>query len=203
MRDKTKGGFAVHGTEILETPRLRLRPFAPGDAREMFQNWACDPLVTRFLRWDAHPDEGETRRVLAGWQEAYARPDFYNWAIVRKCDGALMGAIGVCPAEDAALPPEPGYALGRAFWGQGYATEALAAVAAYMFRSEGCAALSCCHALENPASGRVMRHVGFRYTGDAVYHKYDGTPVACRSYILTKEEFYDTGKQDKDPPAGR
>ena len=55
--------------------------------------------------------------------------------------------------------------------------------------SEGQAALACCHAHENPASGCVMRKCGFRYTHDGIYHKYDGTAVPCRHYLLTKEEF--------------
>ena len=193
----------MHGTQILETERLVLRPFEPGDAEAMFANWARDPAVTRYLRWEAHPDTAETRRVLADWAAAYARPDFYNWGIVRRADGVLMGAIGVCPAEDAALPPEPGYALGRAFWGRGYATEALQAVTDYMFRSEGLDALSCCHAMENPASGRVMCHVGFQYVRDDVYHKYNGMAIPCKCYLLTKEEFYDRTSFDENHPVGR
>ena len=76
-----------------------------------------------------------------------------------------MGAIGAVPAEDGAGLLEPGYALGRRYWGQGYATEALAAVVRYLFESEGQAALACCHAHENPASGRVMKKCGMKYEG--------------------------------------
>lgn len=181
----------MHGTQILESERLLLRPFVPEDAAAMYQNWAKDPSVTRFLRWEAHPSLAETQRVLADWAAQYAQPDFYNWGIVRKSDSALIGAIGVSPSENKSLPPEPGYALGRAFWGQGYATEALFSVVRYMFEREGAQALSCCHALENPASGRVMAHVGFHYVCDAFYHKYNGQAIACKSYLLTKKEFYD------------
>ena len=77
-----------------------------------------------------------------------------------------------------------------AYWGRGYAAEALRAVARYLFASEGQSVLTCCHALANPASGRVLQKCGFRAAGCGAYHKYDGTAVACRYYQLTKEEFF-------------
>lgn len=179
----------MHGTQPLHTPRLCLRRFVPGDAPAMYAGWASDAAVARFMRWQPHNSVGETRGLLEEWAAQYAHGSFYNWAVVRQADGALMGAIGAGPAEDGASLLEPGYALGRSYWGHGYATEALAAVVRYLFESEGQAALACCHARENPASGCVMRKCGFRYTHDGIYHKYDGTAVPCRHYLLTKEEF--------------
>ena len=37
------------GTKVLETDRLVLRPFVREDAQAMYENWACDPEVTKFL----------------------------------------------------------------------------------------------------------------------------------------------------------
>lgn len=179
----------MRGTQPLHTPRLCLRRFVPGDAPAMYAGWASDAAVARFMRWQPHNSVAETRGLLEEWAAQYAHGSFYNWAVVRQADGALMGAIGAGPAEDGAGLLEPGYALGRSYWGHGYATEALAAVVRYLFESEGQAALACCHARENPASGCVMRKCGFRYTHDGIYHKYDGTAVPCRHYLLTKEEF--------------
>ena len=179
----------MHGTRRLTTRRLLLRPFAAGDAPAMFRTWASDEETVRFLRWSAHRDEAETRRVLAGWAAQYARPDFYNWAVELRETGALIGAVGAVP-DEAGRALEPGYVLGRAYWGRGCAAEALRAVARYLFASEGQSVLTCCHALANPASGRVLQKCGFRAAGCGVYHKYDGTAVACRYYQLTKEEFF-------------
>ena len=95
-----------------------------------------------------------------------------------------------CARDKASRALEPGYVLGRAYWGRGYAAEALRAVARYLFASEGQSVLTCCHALANPASGRVLQKCGFRAAGCGAYHKYDGTAVACRYYQLTKEEFF-------------
>lgn len=189
------------GTVPLLTPRLSLAPLRAADAEEMFQNWAGDEAVARFMRWPAHKDSLETFQLLAAWECLYSNPDYYNWGIRRRSDGALIGNISVVLGEHQ-VPEEwstpgldfsvgvwePGYCLGRAFWGQGYATEALAAVRDFWFDEVGGAWLGCCHAVENPASGRVMEKAGWRFDHAATCHKADGTPMACRSYCLKKEE---------------
>ena len=60
--------------------------------------------------------------------------------------------------------------------------EALLAVRDYWFNQVGGSWLACCHASANPASGRVMQKAGWVYDHDAVYHKFNGAPVACRVY---------------------
>ena len=136
-----------------------------------------------------HRDVAETACLLRGWVRDYQNPAWHNWAVRLRAGGALIGAIAAVTAEEGdAL--EPGYALSRAHWGHGYMTEALRAVVDYLFTAEGQTVLRCCHAVENPASGRVMQKVGFHCIGEGVYHKYDGTAVPCKNYLLLKEEFY-------------
>ena len=48
------------GTQALETDRLFLRQLLPEDAEQMYTNWASDPEVTRFLRWEPHKNALET-----------------------------------------------------------------------------------------------------------------------------------------------
>ena len=84
---------------------------------------------------------------------------------------------------------EVGYCIGKAWWNKGFTTEALKAVVEYWFKNTDSSWLACCHAFENPASGRVQQKAGFVYDHDAVYHKFNGTPVACRCYALTREHY--------------
>ena len=86
------------GTVPLSTPRLNLRRLTFDDCRTMFDNWAGDPLVTRYLRWDAHRDWTVTAEYLYEVEKHYSDPTFYNWGICLK-DGPLIGTIGVVPAE--------------------------------------------------------------------------------------------------------
>ena len=52
------------GTQTLHTPRLILDRFSPEDARAMYDGWASDPQVTRFLTWPPHTSPELTRQLL-------------------------------------------------------------------------------------------------------------------------------------------
>ena len=75
------------GTQPLETDRLLLRRLLPEDAEQMYANWASDPQVTRFLRWEPHKNALETLGLLAAWATLYPNPDYYQWAMVEKASG--------------------------------------------------------------------------------------------------------------------
>lgn len=173
------------GTVTLETRRLLLRRFVPEDAAAMYRTWASDPEVTRWLRWPCHTSPEETASVLRGWCFAYdEEPDYYNWAITLKETNALIGSISLLPESDGY---EPGYALGRAYWGRGYATEALCAVTEFAFHTLQLPQLFCRHAAQNPASGKVMEHAGFVYSHDARCTTFDRKhEFVCRCYLLKK-----------------
>lgn len=84
---------------------------------------------------------------------------------------------------------EVGYCIGRAWWGKGCTTEALKALVEYWFKNTDSNWLACSHAVENPASGKVMMKAGFVYDHEAVYHKFDGTAIPCKCYALTREHY--------------
>ena len=75
------------GTQTIETERLVLRRFSMEDAQTMYDNWASDDDVTRYLTWPTHTDSSVTEMVLGNWVDSYANDDFYNWAIQLKSDG--------------------------------------------------------------------------------------------------------------------
>ena len=90
------------GTIELTTPRLLLRRFTLDDAQPMFKTWANDPAVTRFLRWEPHPDWTATAELLYEWGKNYARPDWYRHHPRRA--GRRLAAPGPpCPALGAGL----------------------------------------------------------------------------------------------------
>ena len=63
------------GTQEIETERLVLRRLTPEDAGMMYQNWANDPQVTKYLRWEPHKNALETVGLLAAWATLYPNPD--------------------------------------------------------------------------------------------------------------------------------
>ncbi|MBQ4523154.1 MAG: GNAT family N-acetyltransferase, partial [Lachnospiraceae bacterium] len=75
------------GTVKLETERLILRRFVIEDAKAMYENWASEDEVTKFLTWPTHSSVEDTRFVLNHWINSYEKSDFYNWAIELKETG--------------------------------------------------------------------------------------------------------------------
>ncbi len=52
------------GTKTIETTRLILRKFTREDIGFVYQNWASEEAVTRYLTWPTHRDLSVTERVL-------------------------------------------------------------------------------------------------------------------------------------------
>ena len=92
------------GTQLLETPRLILRKFTMDDAQAMYENWASDPEVTKFLTWPPHGSLEVTEQVLKSWVDGYAQDDFYQWAIVLKELGEPIGTISVVGMNGREVP---------------------------------------------------------------------------------------------------
>lgn len=154
------------GTQMIETPRLILRPFEMKDAAATYENWASDPEVTKYLTWPAHSSVEISRMVLHDWVEGYERDDYYQWGIVLKDgDGKPIGSISAVRMYEKINGVEIGYCLGRPWWGGGIMTEALKAVTGFFFESVGVNRVQACHDANNPASGRVMAKAGMTYEG--------------------------------------
>ena len=153
------------GTQQLLTHRLILRPFRIEDAQDMFDNWASDPEVTRFLTWPTHTGVDVTRRVLSGWISRYGDGGFFNWAIEWKETGSVIGSIAVVRLDEETEAAEIGYCMGRAFWGRGIMPEALRAIMDYLFDTVGISRIAARHDVNNPKSGRVMQKAGMRPEG--------------------------------------
>lgn len=169
------------GTKQLETPRLILRRFTTEDAQAMYENWASDPEVTRFLTWPTHSSLEVSRAVLTNWEAGYANDDFYNWAIVLKDLGKPIGSIGVVSKDDRVRKAEIGYCIGRTWWHQGFTSEALQAVMNFLFNEVGMLRLEARHDPRNPHSGAVMRKCGMEYEGTMVQSDWNNQGIcdAC------------------------
>ena len=111
---------------LVETPRLVLSAPVATDAEVVFQRYASDDDVTRYLGWPTHRTVADTQGFLAfsavQWEREGAGP-YLIWA---RADGRLLGStgLGLEPGGQAIT----GYVLATDAWGKGYATEALTAV---------------------------------------------------------------------------
>jgi len=153
------------GTVTIETPRLILRRFTLEDAQAMYDNWASDPEVSKYLTWPAHRSVDVSRTVLEAWVADYEKEDNYQWAIELKALGQPVGSISVVSHNDRARLVHIGYCLGKAWWHQGIMPEALKAVMDFFFQEVGVNRVESRHDPNNPNSGRVMQKCGMKYEG--------------------------------------
>ncbi len=177
------------GTKTLETSRLFLRRFTVDDAQAMFDNWASDPEVTRYLTWPTHISVEVTKSLLADWVNSYDHADHYQWAIVPKNNNnAPIGSIAVVAHDDSVEKATIGYCIGKNWWHQGITSEALKAVIDYLLHEVGICRVEAYHDPRNPHSGNVMKKCGMVYEGTlrASDQNNQGVCDACWYSILSE-----------------
>ena len=150
----------------LETDRLILRGMRVSDAEDMFE-YARRPSVTQYLTWNPHTDPAETREYLTYVGQRYRTGDFYDWAVVDRESGHMIGTCGFtsfnCPHDTA----EIGYVLNPTYQGKGLATEAVRRVLDFGFDELGLHRIEA-HFMEgNDASRRLMERVDMTFEGYA------------------------------------
>jgi len=171
-------------TPILETDRLILRTFKAEDAQMVFNNWTSDADVAKFMRWTVHKSIEDTLEWINAEIELVENDTVYNWVFVLKETGELIGSGGLIYNKEKAMY-ELGYNIMKKYWNLGITTEASKIIIEFAKEQLGLSKIFCCHAKENVASGKIISKLGFKYTGDAVYYRWDKTKkFDCREYVL-------------------
>lgn len=148
----------------LATERLVLRAPAAADAR-LIADMANDWDVARMLSTMPYPYAlSDAEAWLAHLATNDPRTD-----MVFALEHRQLGLIGMLGLEEKDPGrTELGYWLGRAFWGRGYATEAVRAALAWAHAAWRRNVVWAGHFAENDASGQVLCKAGFLYTGEVV-----------------------------------
>ncbi|MBY4594125.1 GNAT family N-acetyltransferase [Ottowia caeni] len=141
--------------ETLETARLVLRPFAPTDAPDLF-SYLHRPVASCFLSLTLAD-------MPAAEQEAAARSqNEHSIAVCLRTSGKLIGDLFADPEDDTV---SVGWNFNPAFFGQGYAHEAAAALFAHLFTKRAARRLYAYVEDTNIASQRLCERLGMRQEG--------------------------------------
>lgn len=172
----------------LEAERLALRAFHATDAL-VVERLLADGEIARNTLTIPHPyPAGAAVPWIASHAEEWAEGKAGTWAITRRSDGALVGAVGL---RFSALHSraEIGYWVAVAEWGKGVATEAVRRLIAYAFDELGLHRVQAHHFVENPASGRVMARAGMRAEGTrrGAFFR-DGVPHDVVEYAILRTD---------------
>ena len=155
----------------VETERLRLRAFAPGDF-EAFAGMRADAEVMRYIGQGGPRTREQAREWLEKNELRWRENGFGIWAAVEKATGELAGWCGLARL-DGSDEVEVGYGLGRSSWGRGLATEAARASLRYGFEHVGLTRIVAVVNPANHASRHVIEKLGLRYVKDAYHYGAD------------------------------
>ena len=179
------------GTITLETDRLILRRLTADDACDMYENWANDEKVTRFLRWTPHKSVAESENILKTlFLPHYDDEKYLAWGIELKENHKLIGMVDMRINSDDV--GEPGYVIGEKYWGKGIVLEALSRIIKHCFEDIGMYRITAVHSVNNPASGRVMEKSGMKCEGFAkkAYRTGTGEVHDSKVYAITDDMYF-------------
>jgi ribosomal-protein-alanine N-acetyltransferase len=149
----------------IETARLLLRPLEPADRDAYYERIYADPEVMKSLA-TGQPISRERfeERIGPFMIDTWREHGFGPWVVIHKEGGELIGHCGLRHWDELA-GVEIFYALGRAWWGRGFATEAARAALRFGFEQAGLPRIVAAAKLENPASRRVLEKIGMTLDG--------------------------------------
>ncbi len=150
----------------LSTERLTLRGMKVSDAADMFA-YAHRADVTEYLTWYPHNNIDETRDHLTEIGRRYRTGDFYDWALIEREGGHMIGTCGFTSFNYYSDSAEIGYVLHPVYHGRGLASEAVRAVMHFGFTELSLHRIEAHYIEGNAASRRLMERVGMQFEGYA------------------------------------
>ena len=167
-------------TKQLHSERLLFRKMCKRDAADMY-DYAKRPEVTRYLLWREHPDLTYTKRYLAYVETCYRAGSFFDFAVVERESGRMIGTCGFTRFDFANNAAEIGYVLHPEYWNRGLASEAVRTILQYGFETLGLHRIEARYMKDNLASRRVMEKCGMHFEG------------IQRGLMLIKDRYEDIG----------
>ena len=172
--------------KTLVTERLILRELNLEDIED-FYFYCKKPHIGPMAGWAPHTSIHMSYEILKMMIK-----ENEVWGITIKPNDKVVGTIGLHVRNfDNAIrnQKEIGYVLDDAYWGYGYALEAVKAVLAYAFDTVELDKVLCGHADNNHQSKRVIEKAKFRWTHEEKRDHYDHTKINIQMYELTKKEY--------------
>ena len=185
----SKSDVPPEGLTSLLTERLMLRPIDMDHVDALHRIIYADPDVASFYAGEVQTLE-ETRDIVkhSAWLNRHSGTQGWgSWAIFRKEDASLIGRINLGRPDRTyytvleeernspfvPLDTEIGYAVGKAYWGRGYASEAARAVIDYSFRTLHIPRIVTPADADNEPSQKLLKRLGFRMQRN-VHSEYQG-----------------------------
>lgn len=160
--------MAILLPERLQTPRLILREPRKADAMHIFDAYAQDTEVARYMAWRPHQFVRETDDFISyciqGWASGRSRP----YVLARSENAGIP--IGMLEARIFSNTIDIGYVLQSSCWWLGFMSEAINAVSNAALAIPECFRIQGTCDTENHASARTLQKCGFAMEGRLERH---------------------------------
>jgi len=156
--------MAIPTIDKIVTARLVIRPVTETDLVDLL-DINGDEQVTRFLpyaTWQSIKDGEAWLKRMQALSETGAGQQL---VIIRSSDERVVGTTLLFRYDEGSARVELGYVIGRAYWRQGYATEALTAVCEHAYTKMAIRRIEAEVDPRNAASNAVMQSLGFTREG--------------------------------------
>ncbi len=140
---------------------------------------------------------------IASTREELSRGDAYHLAVTGRegKEEVLVGVVGLRLVA-ATRVGTLGYWVGRRFWGHGVATEAAGRLARWGLANLDLDRLQAVVATDNPASGAVLRRIGFRHTDERVENApARGGQRSVTIFEATRDDLFGAPEAASEPAA--
>lgn len=148
----------------INTERLCLRWISAKDVDDFFAIYS-NPEVMRYWSTPPLPDRLAASKLIDEIHEGFKRRELLKWGIALRPANKLIGSVALFHPDFTHRRVELGYAQARAYWGQGYMQEALAALFAYAFEVLNFHRIEADVDPRNAASIRTLERLGFQREG--------------------------------------
>lgn len=150
--------------DSVSSQRVVLRPVSESDLADLMEVNG-DPEVTRYLPYKTWQTVEDAEAWFARMVELMASGTALQLAVERKLDNHVIGAVLLFKFDEGSSRVEIGYVLGRAYWQQGYAKEAIRALLSYLLHKSGIRRVEAEVNPENVASTALLESLGFKLEG--------------------------------------
>ena len=143
---------------LLETSRLKLRDFQPGDAMQIFKIRSNEQVMDRPSMQSLEEAEKLVNSTIQGNRDKTSA----TWAITLKGEDILIGYASYWRWLKEHFRAEIGYALIPEYWGKGIMNEALTKVVEFGFKGMGLHSIEANVNPGNAASIKVLEKIKFK-----------------------------------------
>jgi [ribosomal protein S5]-alanine N-acetyltransferase len=174
---------------VIETERLVLRQITRDDAEDIFK-YLSDENVMKYYGLEPFKSTDEALKEIEWYQSTFEENSGIRWGITIKGQGKVIGSCGFLNMVQQHHRSEIGFELSEDFWGQGIASEALAAVIMFGFEQLNLQRIQALIEPPNVPSQKLVEKNGFIKEGLLRNFEFTGGKFDdLYMYSLLKQDF--------------